>query len=400
MKTAVFTLALAAVASAADPVKPRPKDDGVQTAAFGKKEAVVDALKSCFKAQKVKSSTVTLADAKTACKIDAGVATAFSAWGSAKAAAKAAEVDKLLRNEPELRDTIETEFALTDLSNAGNVASLLGLEVETGTTQKDIDAKVKAYREKEGADTWADTVKTCKATAVGDVAKKACVTGTAKLDALCKQTADSLECCTGGTNGASNCDAKDALQVLEGAADRKMSKATKACSNVEGTNPTAIATCMTTAAADYTAITGVDLTGDAGLTKRKEKLEKAAKGAVGDAVGACMAELATGATASDRMSCVGGPQAKKAMADALGKAAGDITKTDAAKFAKEGAQTAGLDKMKTFAGTKLEKLAAARTDMAAAAGKISGTLFIFLYIVIFFVGDLAIMFLQKILKKI
>merc|ERR1711865_489239 len=100
--------------------------------------------------------------------------------------------------------------------------------------------------------------------------------------------------------------------------DEKMSKATTACSNVESTTRAAIATCMTAAAADYTEITGVDLTGDAGLTKRKEKLEKAAEGAVGDAVGACMAELATDATASDRMSCVGGPQAKKAIADAFG----------------------------------------------------------------------------------
>merc|ERR1712195_184148 len=164
-------------------------------------------------------------------------------------------------------------------------------------------------------------------------------------------------------------DAKDAFQVIEKAADDKMSQATTACSNVAGArSQTAVDACMTLAAAEYTAITGVDMTGDAGLTKRKEKLEKAAKGAVGDAVGACMADLDTDATASDRMSCVGGPQAKKAMADALGKAAGDITKTDAAKFAKEGAQTAGLDKMKTFTGSLADKLTAAKTDMAAAAG--------------------------------
>merc|ERR1712166_954866 len=66
-----------------------------------------------------------------------------------------------------------------------------------------------------------------------------------------------------------------------------------------------------------------------------------------------------------------GDDAIQAMADALGKASGDITKTDAAKFAQEGARTAGSDKMKTFAGTFTEKLAAATTDMAAAAGKIS-----------------------------
>merc|ERR1712166_718871 len=223
---------------------------------------------------------------------------------------------------------------------------------------------------KEGADKWADAVKTCKATAVGDVAKKACVTGSV-VD-LCIKTNKALGCCTAAA-GASNCDAKDAFQVIEKAADDKMSQARTACSNVAGArSQTAVDACMTLAASEYTAITGVDMTGEAGLTKRKEKLEKAAKGAVGDAVGACMADLDTEATASDRMSCVGGPEAKKAMADALGKAAGDITKTDAAKFAQEGARTAGSDKMKTFAGTFTEKLAAATTDMAAAAGKKSG----------------------------
>ena len=383
LKTLAFvataTIVSAQTAPTGAPVMPRPKDDGVQTAAFGKKEAVVDALKSCFKAQKVKSSTVTLADAKTACKIDAGVATAFSAWGSAKAAAKAAEVDKLLRNEPELRDAIETEFALTDLSNAGNVAGLLGLAVETGTTQKDIDAKVKAYREKEGADIWADTVKTCKATGTKTTAqKKACVTGS--VAALCTKTADALPCC------ATTCTAKDALRVLEGAADEKLSTATKACSRGLVAN---VAACRTDAETAFQETTGVDLTDAAGKIIREEKLANAATGAVGDAVKGCMGSIATGLDAAAakayRQGCVGGDDAIQAMADALGKGIGDITKTDAAKFAHEGAKTAGRDKMKTFTGTgtdaeKLaQKLGAARTDMAAAAGKKTGTLFIILF---------------------
>ena len=359
---------------------------------FAKKEAVVEALKTCFREQ----TASTLAAAKTACKRDADVTTAFTAWGSDKAAAKETEIDILLTNNPNLRDAIETDFAVDVVSATdADIEGLIG--VAAGATAADKAAGVKDYRQKDGADKFADAVKTCKETGTKTTEqKKACATGSAVIADLCTKTKNTLECCNG--NGASNCDAKDALKVLEGAADEKMSKATTACSNVESTTPAAIATCMTAAAADYTEITGVDLTGEAGLTKRKEKLEKAAKGAVGDAVGACMADLDTDATASDRMSCVGGPEAKKAMADALGKAAGDITKTDAAKFAKEGAQTAGLDKMKTFTGSLADKLTAAKTDMAAAAGKIIGTLFIFLYCN-FFVGDLVIMFLQKILKK-
>merc|ERR1712166_700549 len=279
-------------------------------------------------------------------------------------------VDRLTKNEPMLKMVIENEFAVNvATASDADIEGLIG--VAAGASVADKAAGVKDYRQKDGADKFADAVKTCKETGTKTTAQKtACATGSAVIADLCTKTKNTLECCNG--NGASNCDAKDALKVLEGAADEKMSKATTACSNVESTTPAAIATCMTAAAADYTEITGVDLTGDAGLTKRKEKLEKAAEGAVGDAVGACMAELATDATASDRMSCVGGPQAKKAMADALGKAAGDITKTDAAKFAKEGAQTAGLDKMKTFTGSLADKLTAAKTDMAAAAGKIIG----------------------------
>merc|ERR1712195_1205 len=279
-------------------------------------------------------------------------------------------VDRLTKNEPMLKMVIENEFAVNvATASDADIEGLIG--VAAGASVADKAAGVKDYRQKDGADKFADAVKTCKETGTKTTEqKKACATGSAVIADLCTKTKNTLECCNG--NGASNCDAKDALKVLEGAADEKMSKATTACSNVESTTPAAIATCMTAAAADYTEITGVDLTGDAGLTKRKEKLEKAAKGAVGDAVGACMADLDTDATASDRMSCVGGPQAKKAMADALGKAAGDITKTDAAKFAKEGAQTAGLDKMKTFTGSLADKLTAAKTDMAAAAGKIIG----------------------------
>merc|ERR1712166_1178872 len=131
-------------------------------------------------------------------------------------------------------------------------------------------AGIKDYRQKEGADKWADAVKTCKEDGTKTTAqKKACVTGS--VADLCIKTNKALGCCTAAA-GASNCDAKDALQVIEKAADDKMSQATTACSNVAGArSQTAVDACMTLAAAEYTAITGVDMTGEAGLTKRKEK---------------------------------------------------------------------------------------------------------------------------------
>merc|ERR1712166_815216 len=231
----------------------------------------------------------------------------------------------------------------------------------------------KEKKETAGASEWADKVKTCKAAVTGTGAtlaagKKACVTG--DVAALCTKTADALPCC------ATTCTAKDALRVLEGAADEKLSKATKACSRGLVAN---VAACTTAAETAFKETTGVDLTDEAGKILREEKLANAATGAVGDAVKGCMGSIATGLDAAAakayRQGCVGGDDAIQAMADALGKGIGDISKTDAAKFAHEGAKTAGRDKMKTFTGTgtdaqKLaQKLGAARTDMAAAAGK-------------------------------
>ena len=351
---------------------------------FAKKEAVVDALKTCFEEQK--ASQVTLAAAKTACKSDAGVSTAFAAWGSNKAAAKETEIDILLRNNPNLRDAIETDFAVDASGTASAIEDLIGVDADASTEEK--AAVVKDYRQKEGANSWADTVKTCKATGSKDAAaKKACATGTTELAALCTETADSLKCCTAGTDGASNCGAKDALRILEDAAADKLSEATQACSRGLSAD---VAACKIDAETAFQETTGIDLTTAAGKVLRQEKLADAAKGAVGDAVKGCMGSIAAGldeaAAKAYRQGCVGGDDAIQAMADALGKASGDITKTDAAKFAKDGAKTAGLDKMKTFTGTKLEKLDAAKTDMAAAAGKISSTssFFIYLFLLGFF----------------
>ena len=374
------TLAVVATATLVSAQKTRPPMAGGAGGNFAKKEAVVTALTTCFKEQKALTTPATLPEAKTACKADSKVKTAFDDCGAACASTQADEIAKLVENDPSIRDAIQDTFALTDLSKASEVVTLLGLKVKTGTTQKDIDAEVKAYREKQGASEWADTVKTCKETGTKDAnAKKACVT--TSVAALCTKTADALPCC------ATTCTAKDALRVLEGAADEKLSKATKACSRGLVAN---VAACTTAAETAFKETTGVDLTDAAGKVLRQEKLADAAKGAVGDAVKGCMGSIAAGLDAAAakayRQGCVGGDDAIQAMADALGKASGDITKTDAAKFAKDGAKTAGLDKMKTFTGTKLEKLDAAKTDMAAAAGKISSTssFFIYLFLLGFF----------------
>ena len=51
-----------------------------------------------------------------------------------------------------------------------DIEGLIG--VAAGATAADKAAGVKDYRQKEGADTWADTVKTCRTTGSKDAAEK------------------------------------------------------------------------------------------------------------------------------------------------------------------------------------------------------------------------------------
>merc|ERR1711865_386760 len=75
---------------------------------------------------------------------------------------------------------------------------------------------------------------------------------------------------------------------------------------------------------------------------------------------------------SARMGCRGGAAAKAAVAESMGKDAADVTATDAAKYALDGAKSAGTDVFKTGVGTVEERFTKAKTDMAAKAGKKSG----------------------------
>ena len=373
------TLAVVATATLISAQDTRPPMAGGAGGNFAKKEAIVTALKECLKAEKTANAGVGIGAAKTTCETETAVTAAFKACGKACAATQAVEITKLYANDPMLLAALSETFAATnikDMSDA-DLDALLG--VDPTATDAEKKSQRKAKKETAGASEWADTVKTCKETGTKDAtAKKACAT--TSIAVLCTKTADALPCC------ATTCTAKDALRVLEGAADEKLSKATKACSRGLVAD---VAACTTAAETAFKETTGVDLTDEAGKILREEKLANAATGAVGDAVKGCMGSIDAGLDAAAakayRQGCVGGDDAIQAMADALGKGIGDISKTDAAKFAHEGAKTAGRTKMKTFTGTgtdaeKLaQKLGAARTDMAAAAGKKTGTLFIILF---------------------
>ena len=315
-----------------------------------------------------------VAVAKATCRTEAGTDTGLGAklqlWKSNyDAEKKQAIVDDWYRNAPHIKNEIELLFPVSiDSASASEIAEVIGA---TGSTEE-IAADVKQYQRHAGAESWATVVKTCKAAAAA-VDKDACVTSDAKIVELCTKTANSFKCCGNGNSVASTCGKTDALRVVQQAADEQLSNGARDCSQITDTTPEAVQVCVELAAEAFTATTG-EVLDEVAL---REKLSKGAKDAAGEAVKACLgnvdATLAASAATVARKDCRGGEAAKRAMADALGKNVLDVTATDAAKYARDGAKYAGQEKMKVFAGTIDEKLAAAKTEMAAAAGKRSGT---------------------------
>ena len=311
--------------------------------------------------------------AKATCRTEAGTDTGLGAklqqWKSSyNAEKKQAIVDDWYRNAPQIKNEIELLFPVSiDSASASEIADVIGA---TGSTEE-IAADVKQYQRQAGAESWATDVKTCKlAAATAD--KAACVTSDANIVDLCTKTANSFKCCRDGHSVASTCGKTDALRVVQKAADEQLSNGARACSQITDTTPEAVQTCVELAVNAFTETTG-EVIDEVGL---QEKLSKGAKDAVGDAVKACMGNidstLTYDAATIARKDCRGGEAAKRAMAESLGKPVLDVTATDAAKYARDGAKEAGKEKMKTFAGTITEKLAVAKTEMAAAAGKLSG----------------------------
>lgn len=346
-------------------------------------ETAILSLKTCLTVQK--SNNVVVAVAKATCRTEAGTDTGLGAklqlWKSNyDAEKKQAIVDDWYRNAPQIKNEIELLFPVSiDSASASEIAEVIGA---TGSTEE-IAADVKQYQRQAGAESWATVVKTCKL-AAADADKLACVTSDANIVDLCTKTANSFKCCGNGNSVASTCGKTDALRVVQQAADEQLSNGARDCSQITDTTPEAVQTCVEIAAEAFTATTG-EVIDEVGL---QEKLSKGAKDATGDAVKACMGNVDSTLTAEAatvaRKDCRGGEAAKRAMADALGKSVIDVTATDAAKYARDGAKYAGKEKMKTFTGTISEKLAAAKTEMAAAAGKISGTFQTLFFLVFLF----------------
>ena len=361
---AVTAVTCSTLVTANQGAQPRPPSNADQNANFVQEQGAKIALVNCLTTKKTNDSGITVAAAKTACKTEAGVNTAFTTWNQNDR--QAAVVTEWFQRDPMIQGKLRELFPIGDVSSASDadIGNLIGSTDANDVTE---------FKQKSGIEKWGADVKACRTATAGtksDAEKLACVTDTSNLDALCTKTQNTLPCCNG--DQTSTCTATDALNIVEKAADDKMSQDTKACSKVADTTPADIATCMAGLRTAYEETTGktVDAVG------QREKLANEAKGAVGDAVGACMgnidSSLTENAATSARMACRGGTAAKTAMAEALGKSASDITATDAAKYAREGAKTAGTDVFKAGTGSTAEQFARALTDMAAAAGKKSG----------------------------
>jgi hypothetical protein len=343
---------------------------------YAKRETAVLALKSCLTKQQ--ADNVLVVAAKAACRTeagtDAGLGAALQAWKSDYNAEKKIEiVNDWYRDSPQIKTKIELLFPIAiDSASVSEIVDVIGA---TGSTE-DIAADVKQYQQQAGAETWVTAVKTCKLTATD---KLACVTSDANIVDLCTRTANSLKCCGNGNSIVSTCGKTDALRVVTKVAEEQLSNTARSCSRIANTTPEAVQTCIELATETFTVTTGkvVD------KVSLKEKLTKGAKYAVGEAVKVCMGNIDTDLTVDTstvqqkldataaRKDCRGGEAAKTAMAETLGKSVLDVTTTDAVKYARDGAKEVGKEKMKTFSGTLSEKLTAAKTDMAAAVGKVS-----------------------------
>ena len=341
---------------------------------YAKRETAVLALQSCLTKHQAKLVVVAKAACRTEAGTDVGLGAALQAWKSDYNAEKKIEiVNDWYRDSPQIKTKIELLFPVAiDSASVSEIVDVIGA---TGSTE-DIAADVKQYQQQAGAETWVTAVKTCKLTAADKVA---CVTSDANIVDLCTQTANSLKCCGNGNSVASTCGKTDALRVVAKVAEEQLSSDARSCSRIANTTPEAVQTCIELATETFTATTG-KVVDEVGL---KEKLSKGAKYAVGEAVKVCMGNIDTDLTAETstvqqkldataaRKDCRGGEAAKTAMAETLGKSVLDVTTTDAVKYARDGAKEVGKEKMKTYSGTLSEKLAAAKTDMAAAVGKVS-----------------------------
>jgi hypothetical protein len=248
----VLALAMMATLVAADGhlgAKAEPPTDDAER--FEKKGVAKTALITCLTTKQ--GDSVVIGTAKTDCKDDSAVVTAFTAWSDSKDDRKGTQtkydiIDEWYNRDPDVKDTLQTLYPITDVS-AATADDIKGIIGEDADVQD-----IAQYKEKEGRDAWAEEVKTCIGTASNVADTKACITGTTA--SLCAKTDDTIPCCAAAVDGSSLCTAEDGMRAIEEAADDEMSEKTKACSKVLPYDAATVKTCREALRAGYAAKTG------------------------------------------------------------------------------------------------------------------------------------------------
>jgi len=306
-------------------------------------------------------------------------------------------IEEMLLTNPRLLAKINSDYPVDYSSVNGGAAAV---EAIIGTNIEDI----KEYRSEQAADDIAKAIDICRRTRAGSLKPPlpdaAQSVKTAYNDAAPKSAAQKKTCSTtldAGGEVAGRTDVKEAYELVKGetpgtvtdadvqaavfdAADKliaeeatKCSKDNKPSAEQGGTNDNvtkdaARKDCVDALADRYEAITGKSMD-EAGL---KNVLSKGASKEVGYEVKACVDSIASTVTGAAKALagkvCRTGDAAKKALAEAMGQDAADITDTDVVKATREGAKEAGVAAMK--AGKTLTE---ARADIAATTGKLTGS---------------------------
>ena len=306
-------------------------------------------------------------------------------------------IQEMLLTNPRLLAKINSDYPVDYSSVNGGAAAI---EAIIGTNTEDI----KEYRTEQAADDIAKAIDICRRTRAGSLKPPlpdaAQSVKTAYNDAAPKSAAQKKTCSTtldAGGEVAGRTDVKEAYELVKGetpgtvtdadvqaavfdAADKliaeeatKCSKDNKPSADQGGTNDkvtkdTARKDCVDALTDRYEAITGKSMD-EAGL---KNVLSKGASKEVGYEVKACVDSIASTVTGAAKALagkvCRTGDAAKKALAEAMGQDAADITDTDVVKATREGAKEAGVAAMK--AGKTLTEAGA---DIAAAIGKLTGS---------------------------
>ena len=252
----VIALAMTATMAAANgraPIVP-PSDDG---ALFEKEDLAKTALLDCLTTKSAAASNI--ADAKAHCKnSDSGVSSKFDDWRAAgKRKSKNAIISEWYRKDPDVMKKLG-ELYPVDVTSVGaddTIKDVIGADAD--------DQDIAQYKEKTGKAAWAETVKSCRASAANPNAKKECIEDT--YADLCTKTANTVPCCLredpddddndGTAENGDMCTAEDSLRAIEEAADAEMSEETKKCSKTGG-GTAAVKTCREALRTEYEAKTG------------------------------------------------------------------------------------------------------------------------------------------------